>query len=333
MKSDATKDQVLEVQAALKKAGFDTHPIVGVERTVIGAIGDKSGLDIRTIEMLPGVSEIVPIRKPYKLVSREIHNEDSIIKISDTVSIGGKLPVVVMAGPCSVENEAMIIEIAHKVKAAGATVLRGGAFKPRTSPYSFQGLGETGLKYMAKARAETGLPIVTEVMDTRDVLLVAEYADILQIGARNMQNFNLLKEVGKTKKPILLKRGPASTIEELLMSAEYIFSEGNPNIIFCERGIRTMENYTRNTLDLSAIPVIKSLSHLPVIADPSHGTGIWSLVEPMALAGVAAGAHGLMVEVHPTPKSAQSDGPQSLTYENFDKLMDKVSQIEKVIRQ
>jgi len=333
MKSDATKDQVSEVQIALKKAGFDTHPIVGVERTVIGAIGDKSGLDIRTIEMLPGVSEIVPIRKPYKLVSREIHNEDSIIKISDTVSIGGKLPVVVMAGPCSVENEAMIIEIAHKVKAAGATVLRGGAFKPRTSPYSFQGLGETGLKYMAKARAETGLPIVTEVMDTRDVLLVAEYADILQIGARNMQNFNLLKEVGKTKKPILLKRGPASTIEELLMSAEYIFSEGNPNIIFCERGIRTMENYTRNTLDLSAIPVIKSLSHLPVIADPSHGTGIWSLVEPMALAGVAAGAHGLMVEVHPNPKSAQSDGPQSLTYENFDKLMDKVSQIEKVIRQ
>ena len=238
---------------------------------------------------------------------------------------------MVMAGPCSIEDEAMTIDIARKIKAAGATMLRGGAFKPRTSPYSFQGLGETGLQYMAKAREETGLPIVTEVMDTRDVGLVADYADMLQIGARNMQNFNLLKEVGKTKKPVLLKRGPSATIEEWLMSAEYIFSEGNPNIVFCERGIRTMENYTRNTLDLSAIPVIKKLSHLPVIADPSHGTGMWDLVGPMTLAGVACGAHGLMVEVHPHPSEAQSDGPQSLTYENFETLMEKVRAIEKVI--
>jgi 3-deoxy-7-phosphoheptulonate synthase len=332
MRADATEVQVEQVVDTLKKFGFTAHLSKGVERTVIGAIGDKSGLDKRVIEMLPGVSELVPIRKPYKLVSREIHSKDSIIKISDQVSIGGNSPVVVMAGPCAVENETMIIEIAKTVKAAGATVLRGGAFKPRTSPYSFQGLGETGLKYMAQARKETGLPIATEVMDTRDVELVAKYADILQIGARNMQNFNLLKEVGKTKKPILLKRGPAATIEELLMSAEYIYAEGNPNIIFCERGIKTMENYTRNTLDLSAVPVIKSLSHLPVIADPSHGTGKWDLVEPMALAAVASGAHGLMIEVHPHPESAQSDGPQSLTYKNFTVLMQKVRAIEKVIR-
>jgi 3-deoxy-7-phosphoheptulonate synthase len=332
MKSEATEDQITHVVETLKGLGFGTHLSKGVERTVIGAIGDKSVLRPGMVEMLPGVSEIVPIRKPYKLVSREIHHEDTVVVVGGTVSIGAKHPVVVMAGPCAVENEEMIIEAAKAVKAAGAMMLRGGAFKPRTSPYAFQGLAEKGLQFLANAREVTGLPVVTEVMDTRDVELVARYADMLQIGARNMQNFNLLKEVGKTQKPVLLKRGLASTIEEWLMSAEYIMSEGNKNVVLCERGIRTIETYTRNTLDLSAIPVVKSVSHLPIIADPSHGTGKAAFVTPMALAAVACGADGLMIEVHPKPEEAVSDGPQSLTYKAFEQMMKEIRKIEDVVR-
>ncbi len=327
MRHDATKEQINHVIDRLKKQGFGVHLSQGVERTVIGAIGDKAAIDISTIEMLPGVSEVVPIRKKYKLVSREFQKEDTVVAITDKIKIGGKEPICVMAGPCAVESRESILKIAEIVKKAGAQVLRGGAFKPRTSPYAFQGLGEEGLKYMAEARKKTGLPIVTEVMDTRDVELIAKYADILQIGARNMQNFVLLKEVGKLKKPIFLKRGPGSTIEELLMSAEYILSEGNRNVILCERGIKTMETYTRNTLDLNAVPAIKKLTHLPIVVDPSHGTGKWELVGPMSLASVAAGADGLMIEVHDNPEEALSDGPQSLKPDVFEGLMHKIKKV------
>ena len=332
MKTDATEEQINHVIETLNGLGLGTHLSSGVERTVIGAIGDKKSIQPGMIEMLPGVSEIVPIRKPYKLVSREIHQQDSVIKITNNLSIGGDENTIVMAGPCAIEKESLTVEIAIEIKKAGAHMLRGGAFKPRTSPYSFQGLGEEGLKHMDKARKETGLPIVTEVMDTRDVPIVTKYTDMLQIGARNMQNFNLLKEVGKTKKPVLLKRGPAATIEELLMSAEYIMAEGNKNVILCERGIKTMENYTRNTLDLSAVPAIKYLSHLPVIVDPSHGTGKSYMVKPMALAAVACGADGLMVEVHPKPEEAMSDVPQSLSYKQFNDLMTVMKKVEKAIK-
>lgn len=321
MKPDATEEQISHVVDKLKKQGFGIHLSKGAERTVIGAIGDKSTLQLETIQMLPGVSEIVPIRKPYKLVSREFKAEDTVVKIGGKISIGGKSKLAVIAGPCSVEGRAEIMEVADAVKKAGAAALRGGAFKPRTSPYSFQGMGEEGLKLLKEAREKTGLPVVTEALDTRDVALVAKYADVIQIGARNMQNFTLLREVGKAGKPVLLKRGAGSTIEELLMSAEYILSEGNRDVILCERGIRTLETYTRNTLDLAAVPVIKKLSHLPVVVDPSHGTGKWDLVSPMALAAVAAGADGLIIEVHPHPDEAFSDGPQSLKPDTFTALM------------
>ena len=321
MKQDATDEQINHVAERLRKLGFGVHLSKGVERTVIGAIGDKRILMTENIQMFPGVSEIVPISKPYKLVSREFKHDDTVIKISEEVSIGDKEKIVVIAGPCSVESKDQILDVAKKVREAGASALRGGAFKPRTSPYSFQGLGEEGLKMLGEAKKATGLPIVTECLDPRDVNLISKYADVIQIGARNMQNFMLLKEVGKTMKPILLKRGPGSTIEEFLMSAEYILSEGNRNVILCERGIRTLETYTRNTLDLSAIPVIKELSHLPVIVDPSHGTGRWKYVPAMAKAAIAAGADGLIIEVHPHPDEALSDGPQSLTPENFTNLM------------
>jgi len=321
MKPNATEEQIGHVSEKLKKLGFGVHLSKGTERTVIGAIGDKTTLQLETIQMLPGVSEIVPIRKPYKLVSREFQSEDTIVKITDKLSIGDKKPIAVIAGPCSVEGREEIMEVAVEVKKAGAVALRGGAFKPRTSPYSFQGLGEEGLKLLSEAKEKTGLPVVTEALDTRDVTLVAKYADVIQIGARNMQNFTLLKEVGKTGKPVLLKRGPGATIEELLMSAEYVLSEGNRNVILCERGIRTLETYTRNTLDLAAVPVIKKLSHLPVIVDPSHGTGRWDLVPAMARAAIAAGADGLIIEVHPHPDEALSDGPQSLKPDTFEQLM------------
>jgi len=321
MRKEVTDKEIKMVTDLLESEGFGTHLSKGVARTIIGAIGDKTKINIDVIRMMKAVSEVISIQKPYKLVSREIYPEDTVIKISDTVSIGSNAPAAIIAGPCAVESREGIIEIAKFVKKAGANLLRGGAFKPRTSPYSFQGLGEEGLKYLAEARDLTGLPIVTEVMDPRDVKLVAKYADVLQIGARNMQNFNLLKEVGKTNKPILLKRGPAATIEELLMSAEYIFSEGNKQVILCERGIKTFETYTRNTLDICAVPVIKKLSHLPVIVDPSHGTGLWDLVGPMAKAALAAGADGLSIEVHPEPKKAFSDGAQSLKFDTFEALM------------
>ena len=331
MKTGATEAQISAVSEKLKKHGFGIHLSKGVERTVIGAIGDKSAIELESIQMLPGVSEIVPIRKPYKLVSREFQKEDTTVSIGGNFKVGTKEKLCVMAGPCSVENRESLIEIAKAVKAAGAHALRGGAFKPRTSPYSFQGLGEEGLKIMAEARKLTGLPIVTEAMDTREVALVAKYADVIQVGARNMQNFVLLKEVGKAGKPVLLKRGLSATIEELLMSAEYILSEGNREVILCERGIRTVETYTRNTLDLSAVPVIKKLSHLPVIVDPSHGTGKWDLIIPMSLAAVAAGADGLMIEVHPRPEEALSDGPQSLKLDTFLELMGKLGAVAKAV--
>lgn len=331
MKPAATEEQISSVMEKLKTHGFGVHLSKGVERTVIGAIGDKSGIELATIQMMPGVSEIVPIRKPYKLVSREFKDKDTVVKISKEVSIGATAPIVIMAGPCSVESKEGILAAAEIVKKAGASALRGGAFKPRTSPYAFQGLGEEGLKYLAEARKKTGLPIVTEVMDTRDVALVAKYADVLQIGARNMANFNLLREVGKTKVPVLLKRGPGSTIQELLMSAEYIVSEGNRNVILCERGIRTFETATRNTLDLNAVPVIKKLSHLPVMVDPSHGTGEWDLVPAMAKASIAAGADGLILEVHPHPEQAMSDGAQSLKPETFQLLMGELKKVAKAV--
>jgi len=327
MKPDASEEQINHVTDKLKKLGFGVHLSKGIERTVIGAIGDKRLLASENIEVLPGVSEIVPISKPYKLVSREFKPDNTVIKVSDKVSVGSGEPLAIIAGPCSVESKEQIIEIARAVKEAGATMLRGGAYKPRTSPYSFQGLGEEGLKHLGLAKKETGLPIVTECMDARDLPAIVKVADIVQIGARNMQNFVLLKEVGKIKKPVLLKRGPGSTIKELLMSAEYILSEGNRNVMLCERGIKTLETGTRNTLDLSAVPVIKELSHLPVVVDPSHGVGLWKYVPSMTLASVAAGADGLIIEVHTHPDEALSDGPQSLTPDNFKKLMKEIKKV------
>ncbi|HHY61089.1 MAG TPA: 3-deoxy-7-phosphoheptulonate synthase, partial [Clostridia bacterium] len=300
-------------------------------RTIIGVIGTniKERLSAMAVEAMPGVEKVVPILHPFKLAGRDFKPEPTLVPVGDLV-IGGK-GIHVIAGPCAVESEEQLLEVAHRVKQAGATMLRGGAFKPRTSPYSFQGLGEEGLKLLAQARAATGLKIVTEVTAVEYLPLVAEYADILQIGARNMQNFHLLKEAGKTKKPILLKRGPCATFEEWILAAEYIMAEGNFHVIFCERGIRTFENYTRNTLDLSSVPVIKQLTHLPIIVDPSHGTGKWQLVKPMALAAIAAGADGLMIEVHPCPSEALSDGPQSLTPENFSSLMTELQAVVRAI--
>lgn len=324
MKAGATKKDRDEAIKRIKELGYKPHVIHGTTRAVIGAVGDERGkLVLQSIESMHGVESVVPILKPYKLASKEVKVEPSVVRISDTVSIGGK-EIIVMAGPCSVEGEEQIIETAKAVKAAGAHVLRGGAFKPRTSPYSFQGLEEEGLKLLAKAREITGLPIVTEVVNPETADLVAEYADILQIGARNAQNFALLKKVGQLKRPVLLKRGMSMTIQEFLMSAEYVMSEGNQSVILCERGIRTFETATRNTLDLSAIPVLKGVTHLPVIADPSHGTGNYHYVAPMALAAVAAGADGLIIEVHPDPERASSDGPQSLKPKKFDALMAKL---------
>lgn len=329
MNYGASKDEIKRVTDRLAKAGFQIHLSEGVERTIIGAIGDKAGLSELALEAMPGVDKLVPILQQFKLAGREFKRENTIVKVGG-IEIGGE-DLQVMAGPCAVEGREQLIEVAHEVKAAGATLLRGGAFKPRTSPYSFQGLEEEGLKILAAAREATGLPIVTEVVDPRTVELVASYADLLQIGARNMQNFFLLKEVAKCDKPVLLKRGPSATIEEWLMAAEYIMAGGNYNVILCERGIRTYETYTRNTLDLNAVPAVKHLSHLPVIVDPSHGTGKWKLVAPMARAAIAAGSDGLMIEVHCNPEEAMSDGPQSLTPENFRILMQEIRQIAPVM--
>ena len=327
MKAGAAKKEKDEVLKRIRELGYKPHVIHGTTRDVIGAIGDERGkLVLQSIESMHGVESVVPILKPYKLASKEVKRESSVIRISDTVAVGGR-EIVVMAGPCSVENEQQIIATAIAVKEAGARVLRGGAFKPRTSPYSFQGLEEEGLKLLAKARGESGLPFVTEVVNPETAELVAEYADILQIGARNAQNFALLKKVGQLKRPVLLKRGMSMTIQEFLMSAEYVMSEGNQAVILCERGIRTFETATRNTLDLSAIPVLRELTHLPIIADPSHGTGHYRYVAPMSFAAVAGGADGLMIEVHPDPEHASSDGPQSLKPDNFAAMMVKLQLI------
>lgn len=325
MKNNATKEQIDNVENKLLNLGFKTHPIIGEIKTVIGAVGDKRLLDTQAITTMPGVENLVHIMKPFKLAGKELKQEPTIVKVGD-VSIGGD-EIVVMAGPCAIENEETYMEAALKVKASGARILRGGAFKPRTSPYAFQGLEEEGLKIIHKAGQVTGLPVVTEVLDTRDVDLVASYSDILQIGARNMQNFRLLQEAGASGKPVLLKRGLSATIEEWLMSAEYIMSAGNPNVILCERGIRTFETATRNTVDLSAIPVIKELSHLPVVVDPSHGTGHSRFVAPLSKGAIATGAAGLIIEVHAYPEQALCDGPQSLNPVQFDQLMKELAPV------
>ncbi|HPX61960.1 MAG TPA: 3-deoxy-7-phosphoheptulonate synthase [Deltaproteobacteria bacterium] len=324
MKAGAAKRDRDEVIRRIRELGYKPHIIHGATRDVIGAVGDERGKAVlQTLESMHGVENVVPILQPYKLASKEIKKERSQIRIGDSVVIGGS-QVIVMAGPCSVENERQIIESAEAVKKSGAQMLRGGAFKPRTSPYSFQGLEEEGLKLLAKARELTGLPFVTEVINPETAELVAEYSDMLQIGARNAQNFALLKKVGQLGRPVLLKRGMSMTIQEFLMSAEYIMSEGNQSVILCERGIRTFETATRNTLDLSAIPVLHEKTHLPVVIDPSHGTGNHHYVAPMCYAAVAAGADGLIVEVHPDPEHASSDGPQSLKPSKFDAMMLKL---------
>jgi 3-deoxy-7-phosphoheptulonate synthase len=309
----------------IRSLGLLPHAIPGAQRTAIGITGNKGALDPSLFDAMPGVREAIRVSQPFKLVSREVKEEDTVIEAGG-VSIGGPR-IVVMAGPCSVESREQILESAREVKAAGATMLRGGAYKPRTSPYEFQGLAEEGLKLLALAREETGLPVVTEAMDSETLAMVAGYADIVQIGARNMQNFSLLKQLGKLGKPVLLKRGPSSTIREWLMAAEYVVAHGNPRVVLCERGIRTFENATRNTLDLNAVPVLKSLTHLPVIVDPSHGIGLRAHVPAMARAAVAAGADGLIVEVHPCPEKALSDGQQSLTPGEFSGLMAQVKVI------
>lgn len=329
MSQNATRHEIDNVEQKLSELGFKTHPIYGDVKTVIGAIGDKRLLNTHAISSMPGVENLVPIMKPYKLAGRELKQEPTIVDVGG-VKVGGN-EIIVMAGPCAIENEGAFLETASKVKEAGAKILRGGAFKPRSSPYSFQGLEEDGLKIMAKARELTGLKIVTEVVDTRDVELVASYADMIQIGARNMQNFRLLQEVGMTSKPILLKRGLAATIEEWLMAAEYVMAEGNNNIILCERGIRTYETSTRNTMDMSAIPVIKELSHLPIIADPSHAAGTWKYVGALSKGAIATGADGLIIEVHMDPPNALSDGPQSLRPAKFAQLMKEFEPVAKAV--
>ena len=329
MRPDATEIQIEAVITRLQEMNLDAHRSTGLNRTVIGAIGDTSAIDIRDFEILEGVDEVVRITAPYKLASRQFKSENTIIKIGD-IEIGGR-EVVVIAGPCSVEDNKQIDKIARLVAASGARVLRGGAFKPRTSPYSFQGLGEQGLKMMRKAADKYNLAICSEIMDASQIDTMLKYVDILQVGARNMQNFTLLRSLSKVDKPILLKRGLSATVEEVLMSAEYILSGGNQDVILCERGIRTFETYTRNTMDICAIPVVQKLSHLPIIADPSHGTGIRDKVLPMARAAIAAGADGLIVEVHHDPNKSVSDGAQSLYPEQFDKLMKELEIIARAI--
>jgi len=325
----STEEEIAQVCRRIEALGLTPHLSRGVERTIIGAIGDERILLDKAIEALPMVEKVLPILKPYKLASRDFHPEDTVVDVGG-VRVGDRR-LAVIAGPCSVESRDLLLTVAKEVQAAGANLLRGGAFKPRTSPYAFQGLGEEALRYLADAKRETGMPVVTELMDPRETPLVLQYADVVQVGARNMQNFRLLKELGTHQTPVLLKRGMSSTIRELLMSAEYIMSEGNYKVILCERGIRTFEDATRNTLDLSAVPVLKQLTHLPVIVDPSHGTGKWDLVAPMALAAVAAGADGIMVEVHPKPEEALSDGPQALLPSRFYRLMADLRRVAEAV--
>ena len=325
LKPNVTKKQLDHLLERIKELGLKPMVSKGTERTIIGVIGSEDALRVQPLEVIPGVEKVMPVLKPYKLVSREFRPEDTVVTVNG-VKIGGK-EVVIMAGPCSVENRQMLLETAKAVKDAGAQILRGGAFKPRTSPYSFQGLGEEGLKLLHDVAKQTGLSVVTELMDVRDIELVEKYADIMQIGARNMQNFELLKEAGQSHKAILLKRGLSATITEFLLAAEYLLSQGNFNVVLCERGIRTFEDQTRFTLDLNAVPVIKKRSHLPFIVDPSHGTGSWEYVGPMAKAAIAAGADGLMIEVHPNPEVALSDGPQSLLPKKFTALVKELKKV------
>ena len=330
MNPDASQKNIEDVVKVIEGVGLKTKITEGEQQKIVAVIGDKNRLSSVPLDAMDGVEQTVAISKSYKLASREFHPTPSIINVAG-IPIGGE-NIVVMAGPCAVESREQLLESAELVKSGGAQFLRGGAYKPRTSPYSFQGLEEQGLKFLAEAREKTGLKVVTEVTTVEAIEVVAEYADMLQIGARNMQNFGLLKEVGKCGKPILLKRGLAATIDEWLNAAEYIINEGNPNVVLCERGIRTYETYTRNTLDMSAVAAVKHLSHLPIIVDPSHGTGKWRMVKPMALAAIAAGADGLMMEVHPNPAKALSDGPQSLTPEHYRDIMDSVLKLKKFMR-
>lgn len=329
MDSAATAEQVAHVVATVESLGLQAHPIPGAQRTAIGITGNRGSVEAGAFENLPGVIEVIPVSAPYKLVSREAKRENSVVSIRG-VPVGGPA-LVVIAGPCAVESETQAIEIGRRVRAAGAQLYRGGAFKPRTSPYSFQGLGEKGLKILSKVRAETGLGIVTEVLDTETAELVAEHADCLQIGARNMQNFSLLKKVGRLKKPVLLKRGMSATIEELLLSAEYLLAEGNYDVVLCERGVRTFADHTRNTLDLSAIPYVQRISHLPILVDPSHGTGKRQKVLPLSRAAVAVGADGLLIEVHHQPEAALSDGPQALLPEMLEQLIAEIRALAPVV--
>ncbi|MBW2259863.1 MAG: 3-deoxy-7-phosphoheptulonate synthase [Deltaproteobacteria bacterium] len=331
MKRKADEQELDNVIKWIESVGYKVHLSKGVERTIIGAVGDERGkVALKAAENMPGVEKVMPILAPYKLASRESKEGNTVIKVGD-VEIGGS-QCVVIAGPCAVESPEQLMEAAEVVKKAGASMLRGGAFKPRTSPYSFQGMGEQGLKLLAEAREKTGLPIVTEAMSAEEVELVERYADVIQIGARNIQNFALLKAVGLTRKPVLLKRGMMTTLEELLMSAEYILASGNDEVILCERGIRTFETAMRNTLDISAVPVLKDKTHLPVIVDPSHAIGQWRFVLPLARAAVAVGADGLLIEVHPEPDVALCDGAQSLRPERFAKLMEEIESIAKIVR-
>ncbi|MEE9521545.1 MAG: 3-deoxy-7-phosphoheptulonate synthase [candidate division NC10 bacterium] len=330
MQAGAPEEQLQALLRRVEELGYHSHLIRGTQRNVVGAVGDERGkAKLQSLEAMPGVESVVPILQPFKLASREFRTQKTVVKVGETEIGADRLAL--MVGPCSVESEAQILETARFVKKAGATILRGGAFKPRTSPYSFQGLGEHGLELLARAREVTGLKIVTEVLNDRDVELVARYADILQVGARNMHNFALLNKVGEAQKPVLLKRGMSATIQDLLMSAEYILSHGNYDVILCERGIRTFETATRFTLDLNAVPVLQKLTHLPVIVDPSHGTGYSEYVTAMARAGIAAGADGLMVEVHPKPEEALSDGVQSLTPERFEELIRQLKPVAKAV--
>jgi 3-deoxy-7-phosphoheptulonate synthase len=329
MRQSATPEDIRGVVAAVEARGMKAHPIPGSQRTAIGITGNKGAVDAPIFESLPGVLEVIPVTHAYKLVSREVKAEDTVVDIGG-VAVGGPA-LVVVAGPCAVESREQMLTVAREVKRAGAHLLRGGAFKPRTSPYSFQGLGEEGLRILAEAREETGLPVVTEALDMEGVDLVERYADAIQIGARNMQNFSLLKRCGRARKPVLLKRGLAATLEEFLMSAEYVVSEGNYGVVLCERGVRTFSDFSRNTLDLAVVPAVKSVSHLPILVDPSHGTGRRDKVAPLSRAAVAVGADGIVVEVHHDPNRALSDGPQSITPEMFDRLVRDLAQIAPVI--
>ncbi len=329
MRQGATPDEIAGVVRAIEAREWKAHPIPGAQRTAIGITGNRGAVDRPVFESMPGVLEVIPVSHAYKLVSREVKPEDSVVKVGGVAVGGGRF--VTIAGPCAVESLEQMLTVARQVKAAGATLLRGGAFKPRTSPYSFQGLGEEGLKILATAREETGLPVVTEAIDAESVDLVERYADAIQIGARNMQNFSLLKRAGRAKKPVLLKRGLAATLEEFLMSAEYILSEGNYDVILCERGVRTFSDFSRNTLDLAVVPAVKQISHLPILVDPSHGTGRRDKVVPMSRGAAAVGADGLIVEVHHDPDRALSDGPQSIRPEAFAALVNELRQITQLL--